>query len=277
MLEVSHDLRSPLTRLDFAFTFIDHGLNWAKDQLALAEALGFTPKEQIPDFDLEDDQNLIKNLNTAPAPQSSDAPWKKRCGQRLDPLELGLKYLNIYQREIAKMDELIGASLLTNRLELGYALKTPSLLNFTDLCQATVEVFKPIFSAREMEFSSSLEPNLKIFGEKILIERLLSNILDNAAKYTRPRGLIHLSATKNQDEAIDLELVNSCEPLGELRLTKLFDAFYQASRSGQGYGLGLSLARKIVGVHGGRIKAHSDDQSFRLSILWPPAYRPSSA
>jgi signal transduction histidine kinase len=254
MAEVSHDLRSPLTRLDFAFTFITQGFEWAQKQLAAAEAKGFIPAE----------------------PPRESGPGNRR-GQRPDPLELGLKYLSVYRGEIAKMDELIGATLLTNRLELGHALKAPSLLNFTELCRATAELFKPIFSAREMEFSASLEPDLELFGEKLLIERLLSNIFDNAAKYTRPRGLIRLSAAKNQDRAIDLELVNSCEPLGERRLNRIFEPYYQAGSPDRGCGLGLSLARQIVGVHGGLIAAHSDDQSFRLSIVWPQSGRQLSA
>ncbi|MDR2422350.1 MAG: HAMP domain-containing histidine kinase [Deltaproteobacteria bacterium] len=273
MVEVSHDLRSPLTRLDFAFTFIAQGLDWAKKQLAAAEAKGFAPLDPPLDFGPGDERSPIR---ASAGPARSLTGTGGRQGPKPDPLELGLKYLAVYRCEIAKMDELIGATLLANRLELGYALKTPSLLNFTELCRATAELFKPIFSVREMEFTISLESNIDIFGEKILIERLLNNILDNAAKYTRPRGKIRLSVAKNQDEAIDLELVNSCEPLGERRLNKLFDPFYQASGSSQGCGLGLSLARQIVGVHGGRIAAHSDDKSFRLSIVWPPSNRPLS-
>jgi signal transduction histidine kinase len=264
MGSVSHEPRSPLTRLDFALTFMGRGLVRARRRLELAEAMGL----KAPDdwhLDAADEDEAEKSV-----PDGVPADGLG-LGDPPTPLDLGLKRHRIHRREIGRMDDLIGAALLVNRLDLGYASKSPGRLDLSAMRLESAELFRPIFEAREMETRASLERGPALFGERALIERLLGNILDNAAKYTRPRGLVPMSAGRSGSGRIRLELGNSSEPLGGQRLSGLFEPFYRAGGSCVGSGLGLSLAKRIVVIHGGAITADSTDWSFRLSMDRPSA------
>ncbi|MDR1609139.1 MAG: HAMP domain-containing histidine kinase [Deltaproteobacteria bacterium] len=261
MASVSHDLRSPLTRLDFALTFMGRGLVWSSLQMEAAKEVGFEPLEFPESYVEELSRPGVKRLavtldnNLASPPPS-------------DPLSLALKYHSVYQVEIDRMDELIGATLLANRLDLGHALIAPKALDFSSLCLALAQRFQPIFRAREMDFRFDIEPRLYLVGEERLLERLLDNILDNAAKYTRPQGQINLALGRPSSETILLTLKNSCEPLGARRLAKLFEPYYRLNQEGSGAGLGLALVKRIVDVHGGKVWATNGDWGFRLDIAW---------
>jgi signal transduction histidine kinase len=98
-------------------------------------------------------------------------------------------------------------------------------------------------------------------GNEAELAQLLAILLDNAVKYGDAGGRINLNLNK-QRKSVLLTVSNDFQAVGELPLTRLFDRFYRAdsARSGGGYGLGLSIARRIAEQHYGQIQAVAIEQ-----------------
>jgi CheY-like chemotaxis protein/anti-sigma regulatory factor (Ser/Thr protein kinase) len=94
------------------------------------------------------------------------------------------------------------------------------------------------------------------------IEQLIANLLTNSAKYTSPGGRIALRISSSTDSTVDIRVTDNGEGIPPALLPRIFDLFIQGDpgldRSGGGLGVGLTVAKRIVDLHGGSIDARSD-------------------
>jgi PAS domain S-box-containing protein len=101
------------------------------------------------------------------------------------------------------------------------------------------------------------------------MQRVFANLLDNALKFTAPRGRIVLAAERTSG-GVRFSVANSGEPLAKRELRAMFQPFWQASRDRRGAGLGLSICRSIVEAHGGSIWAEpAEEQRVRVAFVLP--------
>ncbi len=104
-----------------------------------------------------------------------------------------------------------------------------------------------------------------------MLQRMLSNILDNAVKYTPPGGEVKVSVSEaNRDIVITIH--DTGIGISGADLTRIFERFYRGdqSRSEPGTGLGLSLARAIARAHGGDVTVTSElNQGSTFTIILP--------
>ena len=111
---------------------------------------------------------------------------------------------------------------------------------------------------KQLTLTSTLKENCMIDGEPTYLERLFSNLIDNAIKYSSKGGTITLSAMYNQNR---LHFSIEDQGIGILshHLSRIFDRFFQAdnSRHGMGFGLGLSMCKRIMELHHGKINVKS--------------------
>ncbi len=98
-----------------------------------------------------------------------------------------------------------------------------------------------------------------IKADSILIGRVITNLLDNAIKYTPPGGLVTISLLERDDDLL-VEIKDTGVGIPEIHLPYIFDAFYRGIRDSKGSGLGLSIARTILEAHGGKIWVESVPQ-----------------
>ena len=123
------------------------------------------------------------------------------------------------------------------------------------------ESARPFIDARKHEFSVSLptEP-IWVEADPARLEQVVVNLLNNAAKYTDPGGLIRLSVNSAGGEAVIKVWDNGLGMPPEM-LPRVFDLFTQVdgtlSRSHGGLGVGLALVRTLVEMHDGRVQAYS--------------------
>ncbi|WP_026608790.1 sensor histidine kinase [Methylocaldum szegediense] len=105
------------------------------------------------------------------------------------------------------------------------------------------------------------EEPIYLEGDEVRLVQVISNLLDNAAKYTMEGGHIWLTAVAENGKAI-ISIRDTGEGISSALMPHLFDAFTQATRTLDrrqgGLGLGLMIVQKIVEMHGGQVEVKSE-------------------
>jgi signal transduction histidine kinase len=109
-------------------------------------------------------------------------------------------------------------------------------------------------------------------GDRLKIQRMLINIVDNALKYNKKYGTITVSLSQVKKSA-ELRLSNTGPAIPHADLANIFDQFYRVDKSHSsrvdGFGLGLTIVKKIVELHDGTISASSTDVETSIRISMP--------
>lgn len=152
--------------------------------------------------------------------------------------------------------------------------QSPQLeFSLSDLAEETAQSFQSRALVQNKKFDLFIMPMLSYTGDESALRQLISILLDNALKYSPEGGWIVFRMEK-QGKMILLQVENSTKEALPENLNRLFERFYRAdpsrnSRSG-GYGLGLSIAQAIVGVHKGKMTAsRGKGDSLCISIFLP--------
>jgi signal transduction histidine kinase len=130
------------------------------------------------------------------------------------------------------------------------------------LIEDVVQACRPAMDSRLQLFDVRLadEP-LPVHGDPVRLTQILTNLLDNASKYTPERGEIHFSAMV-REESVVLTVVDSGIGITSEALLTIFDPFVQEQHAtlfnGAGLGIGLTVVRELVEGHGGQVSASSD-------------------
>ena len=157
--------------------------------------------------------------------------------------------------ELQHLAQMVGDMLLLAKADNGLLQTRHETLELRDELQALAEYFAPL--AEDAGVNIRVEAEGTLTADRLLLRRALSNLIDNALRFTPAGRELRLSATTN-----GVEVANQGPEIpAELR-ERLFDRFYRADparREGAGEhaGLGLAIARSIVEAHGGSIRCES--------------------
>jgi len=130
------------------------------------------------------------------------------------------------------------------------------------LSQSVIEKISPLAKKKKITITSDVPP-ISILGEKTMLEELLIILLDNAVKYSKEKTTISLSAITESKKCI-ITISDQGVGIPEDKLPYIFDRFYQVNQSrtkhntSSGYGLGLSIAKRIVESFHGTISIVSN-------------------
>ncbi len=168
---------------------------------------------------------------------------------------------NIIERQVAHMAQLLDDLLDVARIKHGkIRLKIePMLIN--DIVNHAVEASRPLIESRGQKLTISIAATPQwIEGDRIRLAQVLSNLLNNAAKFTSEGGRITLSANREGSDVV-IEVRDTGIGISPEILPQIFDLFTQAddslAHSQGGLGIGLTLVRQLVEKHGGTITAAS--------------------
>lgn len=125
-----------------------------------------------------------------------------------------------------------------------------------------LEISRPVVAASGHVLSVELPPErVRVYADPVRLAQVLANLLNNAAKYTERSGHIWLSCTAERDEVV-ISVRDDGMGIPAAMLDHIFDMFWQheyaLERAQGGLGVGLTLVRQLVDLHGGRIEAKSD-------------------
>ena len=196
-------------------------------------------------------------------------------GSRSDPARAKAK-LALLHEELDHMEKLIGTTLLSSKLDLQEKTILKDQVAFSELCAEMCRRERPLFNGQNIDFAEEIEPGVALEGDETLLCNLVSNLLDNAAKYAAPldggRPSARLSLRRFEKDGVGeavLEVENSHPSLDEGKLEQIFEPFNRAGiATGNGVGLGLYLVRQIVLLHGGSVCALNTPGgiAFRVSL-----------
>jgi PAS domain S-box-containing protein len=184
------------------------------------------------------------------------------ASRRAGTVEAHRRTQAIIERQVAHMTRMLEDLLDIARFTRGALKISKSATELTYIIGTAIETARPLLNARQHELSLDLpKQSVHLEADATRLAQVFSNLLINAAKYTNPGGHIALRAVTSGDDVVVMIRDNGIGISAEL-MPRLFDLYAQGSealgRDETGLGIGLSLVRGLVTLHGGTVEAHSD-------------------
>lgn len=174
----------------------------------------------------------------------------------------GDEWIDNIRKQTARLAKLVGDMVALSRLDEETPLPEKAVFSLSDAAWETAEPFAVLAKAEGKTYALNIEEKLTLYGERGMIQQMISILLDNAVKYSGERGEIRLDIYRRRGK-VCIEVFNTCSLPDISDLDRLFDRFYRidesrSSRTG-GTGIGLSMAQAIAEAHGGRIEVRSEE------------------
>ena len=168
---------------------------------------------------------------------------------------------DIAERQLTNMTRLLDDLLDVSRIREGRIDLRREIVAVSTIVQAAVETSQPLIAERGQELTVEVPPEeVWIDADPVRLSQALTNLLNNAAKYTGRGGRIWVTASRSDGYAL-IRVRDSGIGIDPIMLPHVFDLFVQAQphtgTSGAGMGIGLTLAKRLVELHEGRIEAIS--------------------
>jgi len=164
-------------------------------------------------------------------------------------------------RQLAHVVRLIDDLLDLSRIGNGKIELRRGRIELAAAVQDAVETVRPLIEERDHELALALPPRpVHVDGDRTRLTQVFANLLNNAAKYTEPGGHVWLGVEQQGSDVV-VRVRDDGVGIPQDKLQSIFDMFAQLDvsldHSGGGLGIGLSLVRGLVEMHGGRVEAHS--------------------
>jgi signal transduction histidine kinase len=161
--------------------------------------------------------------------------------------------------ESERLTQIINTALEIAQAEAGLLEINRAPIDMTAVLKNAVDLFQPVAEEKQLDIRATLPSDpLILAGDKTRLQRVVANLIDNAIKYTLPGGKITLAAFMH-GKLIKIEISDTGIGIESGEIGRISERFYRSekSRSSQGNGLGLSLAKTIIQAHGGSIAVQS--------------------
>ena len=157
--------------------------------------------------------------------------------------------------ETERLNALTNNILISSQLEGGGYILSKEEFDLSDLLKDCMENFRRRYSDRK--FMETIEQDVDIIGDPILIQLLINNLVENAIKYSPIESPI-ISKLEIKSEKVELHVIDEGSGIPNEEKKKIFKRFYrigtETTRKTRGTGLGLYLCKKIAADHNGEIK-----------------------
>jgi signal transduction histidine kinase len=177
------------------------------------------------------------------------------------------KELDRIEREIVRLDNLVGQILTLSRLETGNRYRKDDYIDIVLLLEEIVQDAQFEADSKQIHIALHSQGSGILKANTELLQRAIENILRNAIRYSADNSQIEVSLTiQAQSQVLQLKICDQGQGVPEAQLQKLFEPFVRLSDSRQrqkgqsGYGLGLAIAERAVHLHHGSISAFNHPQ-----------------
>ena len=175
---------------------------------------------------------------------------------------IAAELLDIMRRQLRQMTRLIDDLLDLSRITTGRMRLRCERMSVSSAVAAAVEAVQPLVTERRHKLTTQIPPQeVWIEADPTRLAQVLTNLLHNAAKYTDPEGQLWLIVERRENEVV-FRVRDNGSGIAKDMLPRIFDVFMQVEwtldRANGGLGIGLTLVRTLVEMHGGTVMAHSD-------------------
>jgi heavy metal sensor kinase len=180
--------------------------------------------------------------------------------------------------ETHRMSRIVESLLTISRLDAGEVKMDKSHLDLGELAASTAGEMKLLAEEKTIGLSIHVEAGVQVVGDRVRLQQVIVNLIDNAIKYTQVGGAIEVRVSREENAAL-LEVSDNGLGIPAQALPHVFERFYRAdkarSRATGGAGLGLSIVKAICAAHNGEIKVSSQEgrgSSFRVELPLLPVF-----
>ena len=226
---------------------------------------------------------LAHELRNPLAPLSNMLEVLKRAD---DDKETAKRARETIERQVGQMVRLVDDLLDINRITHDRLELRPSELELSSVIQQAIEVARPLIDSADHDLLVNL-PDEAIYlrADPARLAQVFGNLINNSCRYTKPGGTIWLEA-KQDDKHVIVTVKDNGAGIPPDKLASVFDMFTQVDRNRErshgGLGIGLTLVKRLVEMHGGTVEARSEGEGkgsefvVRLPILTEVQEVPSS-
>jgi two-component system OmpR family sensor kinase len=179
--------------------------------------------------------------------------------------------LNMALRDAATVCALADDLLAITRLDQELSLSR-ELIDLRGLAEEVIDAIEPLTASKRLRIETDLPPAASVQGNRDHLRRVMINLLDNALKFTPEEGRIGI-ALESHNGSVELRIADSGPGIDKDDLPFIFERFFRgrSGRNESGKGLGLSLCREIVELHGGAIRATNQPGGGTEFVVMLPA------
>jgi PAS domain S-box-containing protein len=190
----------------------------------------------------------IRNVAYVLSDSRTDVETAHRCGE-------------LIQRQVGHLARLVDDLLDAARIRRGAVEIRKEALDVEVIVDRALETLRPTFAAKQQVVNFVRSPfAVRVDGDVVRLEQVFVNLLSNASKYSPLKATIHVAVDLTND-VVTVSVRDEGAGIDAQMLPRIFDLFMQADRSLDrshgGLGIGLTIVKRIVELHGGTVEAHS--------------------
>ncbi len=239
--------------------------------------------EQLQDQDRRKDEflaTLAHELRNPLAPMHNGLQLIRLAGNNPSTLD---KARAMMERQLQQMKRLVDDLLDVSRISRNKLELRKEFVELSAIVRSATETSRPLIEAANQKLEVSLPPEpILLDGDPVRLAQAFSNLLNNASKYSEPGSRIWLQAEHRDDEVV-VRVRDTGIGIPADKLPRIFDIFMQVDlsleRSQGGLGIGLTLVRQLVQMHGGSVEVRSNGpgKGSEFVVRLPLLVAPTSA
>lgn len=185
------------------------------------------------------------------------------------PKSKRIKYLTVIEEEMDRLSSMTTNILNLSKIENQGILTKKSKFNLSEQIRNCVLLLEKKWTKKRLNLSLDFD-EVEIVANEDMLKQVWINLLDNGIKFSNSGGELSVNIVKEQTK-IKVAVQNSGSEIPESERGKIFNKFYRIERAGknEGNGIGLSIVKHIVDLHGGTIKVSSFDNKTEFTIELP--------
>lgn len=194
----------------------------------------------------------------------------------LDKLEQGggreaiQRYTHSMEADIQHLDTLVAHMLTLSKMDYQESAVSREKFSFSAFLEKELVPYQALADQAGLRLEREIEKQPEVYQDRSVLKSILTNLMDNALKYTSPGGLIRIEAGPALARGLEFSITNTCQPLSDQDISMLFKPFFRVpGHEAVGSGLGLTIARKQAARCKGSLTAHQTVTGLCFRVVLP--------
>jgi two-component system sensor histidine kinase TctE len=184
----------------------------------------------------------------------------ENCGPMLNDALSGIR------RSTVKMTEMTNQLLLLAQAESSSRERTATKVDLAAVVSCVLEELVDAAQRRGIDIGAELNGTAFVAGSTMLLIALVTNLVDNAIRYTQPGGRVTATCEEQANDVL-LQVVDNGPGIAPESRVHVFERFYRLTTDAEGTGLGLSIVREVAHSHGGSVELEAVDGNTGLRVI----------